>query len=849
MKKLLIILFLLNSLNQIFAQKKNYDTALTEIDNLYQNKEEEEALRKIGKYKEDHEKEAGFDILPFLRWEVRIYYELWDTEKATDLLIQLMDLDSDLNYEQFPDKQVHFRTFFEKVQEENDTDVVFVNKFKENVALSPAVVTVYKEEEIRRLGARHLMDLVRLTPGFAEIGDNNERNFGTRGVYGTTVQHILVLINGHRVNDLLTSSADPGWFTLDYVQQVEFMRGPGSALYGGNAFSGVINIITKSAKTFRGSQVSVTSGSSQLFDGDLSDHVYKLNFQHGALMNDQNRLYFSGSIQYDGGTKYRYDREQQPPAEVFPDIRSASQDTIPPNLDGTEYINRYLPGYNFLVNYEGNNFNLTANAQRSQFVINRPNSNNLWNDDQSDNEFAERKRIDSREFLSLDYTLFPNKIANGALDLKISFDRFRKDLPIHQYANFDPSPLDSSKTRLFGNEYRWTAGLEYQVRNWKILPKSWRLLEGKESQTIMGIQTVVTDWFYSYQAATTDPNSYDYDPSVNFFDDKNSEDYSAFFFQQVNHLINNRLIATTGFRLNYHPIYSNFSKFRWGDEISPRLSLVYLAKDKEKRWVPGRIKLLYNSAFLPPAFLYRLGGIVGFRGATEGLESQTIESSELSISGRITPELNYSLNYFINRIENFISRTGNVYANETSLRRISGWEAELKWEKEIAASRFSTSGFFNISTFDYHVSPQNQGLFNTWLNKGFAKSDSIFFPPLTVYASIMGVYKDFTQRVKSISLGLSVNHFARTNVPERVTRESEDRWVVASTTGMTSSQAPIFNLNAILEWNRMNFGISIHNLFNTKYELPSPISTSGRTLGERQSILFNYTYLFGGKYR
>ncbi|MEM6830220.1 MAG: TonB-dependent receptor plug domain-containing protein, partial [Bacteroidota bacterium] len=446
MKKVFTILLLLTGLDQVSAQKQVDLLALAEIENLYQSKDEEGALLKVQKYKEDHTRDSGFDLLPFLRWEVRIYYELWDTERATELLERMMEIDPDLDYEQFPDKQEHFRTFFEKVEEEHTPDVVFVNKFKENVELTPAVITVYKEEEIKRLGARNLMDLVRITPGFAEIGDNNERNFGTRGIYGTTVQHVLVLINGHRINDLLTSSADPGWVTLDYVQQVEFMRGPGSALYGGNAFSGVINIITKSAKVMKGSRVSVTSGSSQLFDGGLSDHVYRLNFQHGALMNERNRLYFSGTVGYDGGTKYTYSRDQSAPGEVFPDIRAGSQDTIPPNTEGTEYINRYLPGYNFLINYETREFNLTANAQRSQFVINRPNSGNLWNEDQTDNRFVERKRIDSREFISLDYSLFTNKITNGALDLKTSFDHFYKSLPVQQYANFDPSPQDSSKT-------------------------------------------------------------------------------------------------------------------------------------------------------------------------------------------------------------------------------------------------------------------------------------------------------------------------------------------------------------------------------------------------------------------
>ena len=123
---------------------------------------------------------------------------------------------------------------------------VFVNKFAQNIDFISSTISIYDQSDFERLGIRNLLDLIRITPGFAEIGDWNERQFGTRGTSNSTLQDVLILINGHRISDNLTSSNGPDWISLDYVKQIELVRGPGSAIYGGNAFSGAINIVTKS---------------------------------------------------------------------------------------------------------------------------------------------------------------------------------------------------------------------------------------------------------------------------------------------------------------------------------------------------------------------------------------------------------------------------------------------------------------------------------------------------------------------------------------------------------------------------------------------------------------------------
>jgi len=72
------------------------------------------------------------------------------------------------------------------------------------------------------------------------------------------------MIDGHRVNDPLYDQAMMGqefMLDVDLIDRVEYVPGPGSAIYGSNAFFGVINVITKRGRDFKGGQVSVEGGS------------------------------------------------------------------------------------------------------------------------------------------------------------------------------------------------------------------------------------------------------------------------------------------------------------------------------------------------------------------------------------------------------------------------------------------------------------------------------------------------------------------------------------------------------------------------------------------------------------
>jgi outer membrane receptor for ferrienterochelin and colicin len=113
---------------------------------------------------------------------------------------------------------------------------------------SPAPVSVLTGEDIRRLGARSLPEALALLPGInvirlSEAGDD----VSIRGFNGYSSNKVLVMLDSRPLFNLADGSVD--WHlipvSLEDVDRIEVVRGPGSALYGENAFFGIINIITK----------------------------------------------------------------------------------------------------------------------------------------------------------------------------------------------------------------------------------------------------------------------------------------------------------------------------------------------------------------------------------------------------------------------------------------------------------------------------------------------------------------------------------------------------------------------------------------------------------------------------
>jgi outer membrane receptor protein involved in Fe transport len=126
---------------------------------------------------------------------------------------------------------------------------------------APASIIVVSAAEIRERGYKTIKAIINDVPGFNDVSDSNEEIVAVRGVFTSTTNKILTLVNGHRMNDLMLGRYNVDQFLgMDAIERVEFIRGPVSALYGTGALVGVVNIITRSGAALDGTRLELRGG-------------------------------------------------------------------------------------------------------------------------------------------------------------------------------------------------------------------------------------------------------------------------------------------------------------------------------------------------------------------------------------------------------------------------------------------------------------------------------------------------------------------------------------------------------------------------------------------------------------
>ncbi|TAK65224.1 TonB-dependent receptor [Methylobacter sp.] len=211
------------------------------------------------------------------------------------------------------------------------------------VSQSAAVTSVITAEQIKSMGATELHEVLETVPGVhasiqALTGDYN---YSMRGIQNASNSQILILLNGTRVTSAYRGTLMIGLeLPIEAIQQVEVIRGPGSALYGADAFAGVINIITKKAKDIDGTTVG----------GRVGDHDSQSGWgQHGTTWAGWD-IATSLQYQHSGGDSGRV-------------VKSDSQTALD-NALGTHAS--HAPG-SLDTQYE--NFNGHLNLQRKHWDI------------------------------------------------------------------------------------------------------------------------------------------------------------------------------------------------------------------------------------------------------------------------------------------------------------------------------------------------------------------------------------------------------------------------------------------------------------------------------------------------
>jgi len=129
---------------------------------------------------------------------------------------------------------------------------------------APAVASVITADDIAAMGATELDEVLATVPGLHIARSNQAYSplYVVRGVFSELNPQTLMLQNGVPMTTLLVGSRGIIWGGLPvaHIARIEIIRGPGSALYGADAFAGVVNVITKSAAEIGGTALGLHVG-------------------------------------------------------------------------------------------------------------------------------------------------------------------------------------------------------------------------------------------------------------------------------------------------------------------------------------------------------------------------------------------------------------------------------------------------------------------------------------------------------------------------------------------------------------------------------------------------------------
>lgn len=191
------------------------------------------------------------------------------------------------------------------ISELTNVTVSVASKAEEKITEAPGIISIITDKDIERYGDKTLGDILNHLPSFHILSSYVARsNYSSiRGQSLTHYDnHTLILLNGRPMRDSSTGSMGNSiyrTFPVEAIQRVEVIRGPGSALYGTNAFAGVINIVTKDGKDQPEYRTDASYG---------SNNYRQLFASKGGVIQEAN-VYAAGRFAKDSGWDHRFTDE------------------------------------------------------------------------------------------------------------------------------------------------------------------------------------------------------------------------------------------------------------------------------------------------------------------------------------------------------------------------------------------------------------------------------------------------------------------------------------------------------------------------------------------------------------
>lgn len=562
------------------------------------------------------------------------------------------------------------------IEELLDIEVKSASGVAEQLSQTPTPVSVITEEMIKQSGAYTLRDLLSLyVPNFTQVQDQNEYNVAFRGIYTSSQQKFLVLLDGHRLNSRAYAMANPDHaIALDKIKHIEVLRGPGSSVHGNAALTNVVNIVSKSGSDLAGTRVVAA----------IAEHGYKEAFVEYGTNNKNFDLYAWFKYVESDGEKWTISPEYDYSPYLY-------------DRPITSYLDRFNeePSYDYGVKFTSpNNWSAFVNYRQSHYTepLTTGGSSGAAYD------FSVAPEIDNTgpgaqsEWWHTNITKSWQLNKKHAINLKLYYDTNRTlGVITNRGQNLNFSSIEWQDQDL-GFASHW----QYSLENTTLLVGlDYDYMEVTSSEAFAGSNGVVTTSL-SFNGESLLPEG--------------SESIWSSYVQ-VKHQVDDKWLINAGLRNDHKKRFTGPHV----DEFSPRLAAIRETEDSV-------IKLSYAKSFVDPPYWNRYSQLGTFKGSTN-LKPEILHSVQ------ITPEyywfdksLQAKLNLYYNQYTDVVFRKVNAMQNEAVFTNAgevetTGLEQEISYHVENKTLRFigsqnhimdvknypaSDSEIFNIPNYQFN---------------------------------------------------------------------------------------------------------------------------------------------------
>ena len=511
--------------------------------------------------------------------------------------------------------------------------------FTESLTETPVPVTIITESMIRNSAALSLRDILsQYVPGFTQVQDQNEYNIAFRGVYTSSQQKILILLNGKRLNSRSYSSADPAFgINLDKLSQIEVIRGPGSSVYGNVALTAVINLKLKSAIEVDAFKVKLAVG----------NHGLKSLYTEWSSLNNGVEYMAWASIFETKGELVEVSPQNDyspTPSNETVDIRLDSFDSKPSTDIGFSFKSDQWSSYlsfresHYIEPLSGGALTGEAYDFRNypQKGSNAPGADFSWFNFNVENSYdlGEASQLVSNAYIAT------SKVS-GSFVLSPSTSLYGTVL---------------WKEQTLGTDIKWKKSI---VRNQLLLGAQFESNEVKTSNFVVGQNLQIISQPFNQE-----------NPVLLL-----GKESVLSIYSEYKHYLSDHWLVNAGGR------YDDKNRLRGKNitELSPRLALVYQQPE-------FNFKLGYSRSFVDPPYWNRYSSLASFRGS-EDLKPEILQSYQISQDFLwMDKTLSTKFNFFYNYHSDFVFRNREATAEQPLFANSGKMETfglEQEWHYQI----------------------------------------------------------------------------------------------------------------------------------------------------------------------